>query len=140
MHRRTFLKLSGSIAAAGFPAIVRSQAVRPGTPCGVAAGDVGGGRAIVWSRTDRPARMVVEYATTDRFADVRRVPGPIAFEGSDFTARTVLTGLPPGQRVFYRVLFQDLSDLRTYSEPAPGSFNTPATDTRDVTVAWSADT
>src|SRR5690349_6674519 len=78
MDRRTFLRLTGAAAAAGFPAIVRGQASRPGTPCGVAAGDVGGGRAIVWSRTDRPARMFVEYATTERFADVRRVPGPIA--------------------------------------------------------------
>ena len=27
------------------------------------------GRAIVWSRADRPARMFVEYSTTERFAD-----------------------------------------------------------------------
>jgi alkaline phosphatase D len=71
---------------------------------------------------------------------VQRVRGPIAFDGSDFTARTVLTGLPPGQRVFYRVLFQDLSDLRTWSEPAAGALNTPAAAAKDVTIAWSADT
>jgi alkaline phosphatase D len=142
VDRRTFLKVAGAVA--GFPAIVRAQASRPGTPCGVAAGDAAGGRAIVWSRTDRPARMFVEYSTTDRFTNVQRVRGPIAFDGSDYTARTVLTGLPSGQRLFYRVQFLDLSDLKTLSEPVAGSFTTHAAAAasrgRDVTVAWSADT
>jgi alkaline phosphatase D len=84
--------------------------------------------------------MFVEYATTESFANAQRVRGPAALESSDFTARTVLTGLPPGQRIFYRVLFQDLSDLRTWSDPVPGSFTTPAATPRDVTIAWSADT
>jgi alkaline phosphatase D len=106
----------------------------------VAAGDVANGRALVWSRTDRPARMFVEISTSDRFTGVQRVRGPIAFEGTDFTARTVLTGLPPGQRLFYRVLFQDLEDLRAWSEPAIGSLSTPSTVAKDVTIAWSADT
>jgi alkaline phosphatase D len=109
-------------------------------PFGITAGDVGGGRAVIWSRCDRAARMFVEFSTTERFADPRRVRGPAAIESSDFTSRTVLTGLPPGQRVFYRVLYQDLSDLRTWSEPLTGSFATPATAPRDVTLAWSADT
>ena len=139
MDRRTFLKVTGAAATAGFPAIVRAQAGRPGVPCGVAVGDAGNGRAIVWSRTDRPARMFVEYSTAEGFTNVQRVRGPIAFDGSAFTARTVLTGLPPGQRVFYRVLFQDLSDLKTFSDPAAGSFGTHD-GRRDVTIAWSADT
>jgi alkaline phosphatase D len=119
-------------------------------PQGVAVGDVAGGRAIVWSRCDRPARMFVEYSTTERFTDARRIPGPAVLESSDFTARTVLTALPPGQRIFYRVLFQDLADLRDWSEPASGTFTTgptsaelrrgKATGERDVTLAWSADT
>jgi alkaline phosphatase D len=113
---------------------------RPATPCGVASGDVGNGRAVIWSRCDRSARMFVEYSTTERFADPRRVRGPAALESSDFTTRTVLTDLPPGQRIFYRVQYQDLSDLRTMSEPVTGSFTTPAGTPRDVTVAWSADT
>jgi alkaline phosphatase D len=68
------------------------------------------------------------------------VRGPAALETSDFTSRIVLTDLPAGQRIFYRVLFQDLSDLRTWSEPVVGSFSTPGSVPRDVTVAWSADT
>ena len=66
----------------------------------MAAGDVSNGRAVIWSRSDRAARMFVEYSTTESFTAVQRVRGPIAFEGTDFTARTVLTGLPSGQRVF----------------------------------------
>ncbi len=127
--------------ASGAPAIVAAAGARPATPFGVAAGDVSSaGRAVIWSRADRSSRMVVEYATTETFTNVRRVPGPAALESSDFTARVVLTGLPPGQRIFYRVLFQDLSDLRAWSEPAIGSFNTPAAAPRDVTIAWSGDT
>ena len=124
-------------------------------PQGVAVGDVCGGHAVVWSRADRAARMFVEYSTTERFADVRRVRGPAALESSDFTARTVLTDLPQGQRIFYRVLFQDLADIRTWSEPHGGSFSTapdapelkfgptratPTRAMRDVTIAFSADT
>ena len=124
----------------GAPAIIAASTSRPSAPFGVAGGDVSGGRAIIWSRADRSARMFVEYATTERFADVRRVRGPAALEPSDFTSRVVLSELPAGQRIFYRVLFQDLSDLRAWSEPVTGSFNTPASAPRDVTVAWSADT
>ena len=129
-------------AVAGFPAIVRAQTARPSLPQGVAAGDVTGNRAVIWSRADRAARMFVEYATTEKFDNPRRVPGPAALETSDFTARVVLEDLPPGQRIFYRVRFQDLADLRGWSDPVAGSFRTPATPTspRDVTLAWSADT
>ena len=141
--RREFITTAlTASAAAGFPAIVRAQGARPALPQGVASGDVTAGRAVVWSRADRAARMFVEYATTDRFQDLRRVPGPAALETSDFTARVVLPDLPAGQRVFYRVLFQDLADIRSWSDPVQGSFTTPpaAAQPRDVTIAWSADT
>jgi alkaline phosphatase D len=101
---------------------------------------VGAGRAIVWTRADRPSRMFVEYATTEAFSNAARVPGPALIEASDFTGRTVLTDLPAGQRIFYRVVFQDLNDLKTWSEPVAGSFNTPSLAPGDVTIAWSADT
>jgi alkaline phosphatase D len=136
--RREFLAGASVLLA---PAIIRAQNARPQMPQGAAVGDAAGGRAVVWSRADRAARMFVEYSTTEGFRDPRRVPGPAALESSDFTARTVLTGLPPGQRIFYRVLFQDLADPRGWSEPAEGSFTTGATGTaRDVTIAWSGDT
>ena len=80
----------GPFAAQRFgqaPAIVTAARARPSSTFGVTAGDVDADRAIVWSRTDRASRLVVEYATTESFKDVRRVVGPAALEVSDFTAR-----------------------------------------------------
>jgi alkaline phosphatase D len=124
------------------PGIIQSEGSLPSMPYGVAAGAAGPDRFVVWSRSDRPARMIVEYSTTDRFTDVRRVAGPAVMESSDFTGKTVLQGLPRGQRVFYRVIFQDLADLKAFSRPEIGSLVTaPATSAeRDATLVWSADT
>jgi len=115
MDRRGFLKssalgVSGLAAesfrrrpvwAQGAPAVVTPDRMRPGMPYGVQSGDVTGERAIVWSRTDRPARFMVEWATNDALRDARRVVGPAALADSDFTARVDLTGLPAGQQIFY---------------------------------------
>ena len=130
------------LSASRGPAIVQSESARPAIAQGVASGDVTAGRAVIWSRTDRPARMVIEYSTTDSFSNALRRVGPAALESTDFTAKLVLTDLPADQRIFYRVLFQDLGDLRTWSLPQSGSFRTPAlpAQPRDVTLAWSADT
>ncbi|MFE1747003.1 hypothetical protein [Coleofasciculus sp. H7-2] len=45
------------------PAIVISDQMRPQIPFGVASGDITGNSAVVWSRCDRPGRMIVEYST-----------------------------------------------------------------------------
>ena len=74
----TLAGLRGALAASQAPAIVGSDRDRPSSAFGVTAGDVDGDRAIIWSRTDRPSRLVVEYSTTAAFADVRRVTGPTA--------------------------------------------------------------
>ena len=143
IRRRDFIAtVLRASTLAGFPAIVRSQSARPALPQGVASGDVTAGRAVIWSRADRPARMFVEYSTSEKFTNPLRVPGPAALETSDYTARVVLTDLLPGQQIFYRVLFQDLADIRTWSDPVAGSFRTaPSTRAeRDVRIAWSADT
>ena len=151
VNRRTFIQSGAAVlgavgsapARAVFgqaPAIVVSESARPALPCGVATGDVADGRAIVWSRTDRPARMIVEYSASPSFNDLRRVVGPAAMESTDFTARVDLRDLPPGQRISYRVLFQDLSDLRTYSVPGEGTFQTASTaGDRDSLFAFSGD-
>jgi alkaline phosphatase D len=133
--------LGAGAAAILAPSFVRAQSSKPGVPSGIAAGDVSGTHATIWSRSDRPARMVVEYSTVESFRDVRRVIGPAALELTDFTGRVGLTDLPPGQRIFYRVRFQDLTDLRIWSDPEVGSFRTPPTDAqRPMTIAFSADT
>jgi alkaline phosphatase D len=125
---------------AGAPAIVTPEAARPTAPYGAAVGDVTGDRAIVWSRCDRPARLLVEWSTRESFADARRVPGMAAVEGNGLTARLDLEGLPPGQHIVYRVIFEDLRDARAVSLPVQGSFRTPPAGPGDVRLAFSADT
>jgi alkaline phosphatase D len=140
---------AGSLAAAigrvplfgQAPAIVTAPGARPVVADGVASTLVSDDAAVVWARADRAARMLVEYATSDTFRDVRRVVGPSVTEASDFTGRIHLADLPRGQRVFYRVSFQDLRDLRQWSEPTVGQLTTsPAPRTRDVSLVFSADT
>jgi len=130
--------------AAAFPPRVfapTSERMRPQIPFGVQTGDITDDGALVWAATDRPARMIVDYATTESFADSRRLVGPSALDVSDYTARTAITGIAPGQTVFYRVTFLDLGDYRTLSAPATGSFRVPPASTdRDVSFVWTGDT
>lgn len=113
--------LTDALAQGVAPAIVTSDKLRPQLPGGVISGDVTATSGIVWSRTDCPARMIVEYSTSESFKTFQRRIGPAALDGSNFTARVDLTGLPPGADVFYRVRFQDLVDGKAYSEPVTGA-------------------
>ena len=127
-------------AKAGWPALMRQDASRPAIGYGVARGDVTRDRAIIWSRTDRPARMLVEWSTTESFQKVRRVRGPVTAEPAGYTARVDLSELPPDQRIFYRVQFEDVTDSRNLGVTSTGSFQSAPARPRDVTLAWSADT
>lgn len=139
ISRRQFLLQSAAAGLLGAPAILPGRNMRPELNWGVQSGDIAADRAVVWSRSDRPARMLVEYATTESFANPRRIIGPAALETTDFTARVDLTGLPAGQRIFYRVRFQDLSDPRAVSESMTGSFQTVPNTNRDVSLVWGGD-
>lgn len=113
--------------------------MRPLVPSGVQTGDVTDARAVVWSRTDRPARLVVEWATNERFEQARVVTGPAALEHSGFTASIDLRELPPGEQIFYRVRFESLESPGTFSEPVPGRFRTAPWGPRPIRVVWSGD-
>ncbi|MBO0800965.1 MAG: alkaline phosphatase D family protein, partial [Blastocatellia bacterium] len=152
MNRRNFL-VSAALASGGLvsaragklasrtmaPAIITSDNLRPQVPFGVQCGDITSNRAIVWSRTNRPSRMIVEYSTTESFRQVNRLKGPAALEPTDFTARVDLTDLPPGQQIFYRVTFQNLSDSKVSSEPVVGSFRTISNSKGDLLMVWGGD-
>jgi alkaline phosphatase D len=150
MNRRRFLAravggLTTVVApartwASQAPAVITSDRMRPRIDYGVAAGDPTPGRAIVWAHVDRPARLSVEYATTDSFANARRISGPTAASETGLTARVALTDLPVGQDIFYRVRFEDPSDPRIVSAPEVGRFRTAPGPGRPVRIAWSADT
>ena len=129
---------SGGYAQA--PAVVTAERMRPAIGQGVQSGDVLSDRAVVWSRTDRPARMWVEYALNERFQGSHTVRGPVALEVTDFTAHLDLTGLPAAQQVFYRVHFEDAAGGRALSEPVSGKFRTAPVGRQAVKFVWSGDT
>ena len=148
--RRAFLRTgtlagAGGIAATALPwslAFGQAPAIgrqRVQTPYGVRAGDVIDGRAMIWSRADRPARMRVEVATTPRFYNARRLRGPAALAASDYTAKLDVDRLPADQRLFYRVVFEDLANTRIKSEPIVGSFQSVPSQARPVRFVWSGD-
>ncbi len=128
------------LAQVSAPAIITSDKRRPSIPYGVASGDITGGNALIWSRSDRPARMIVEYDTSESFRKAQRVIGSDALDTTDYTARVNLAKLPAGQQIFYRVTFQDLTDTNIYSVPVLGSFRTAPAKKRDILFAWSGDT
>lgn len=139
------LALAGSrigdvLAQSVAPAVVTADKLRPLLPGGVMSGDVTASSAIVWSRTDRPSRMIVDYSTSESFKRFERRVGPAALDSSDFTARIDLTDLPPGAEVFYRVRFQDLVNDKAFSEPVTGRLRTAALSAdRPVTFVFSGD-
>ena len=121
------------------PALITSERARPQLPYGVQTGDLLGNRAILWACADRPARMLVEWATDESFAEARTVIGPAALEDTDFTAKLDLGGLPAGQQIVYRVSMVDLADAKLVSEPVTGRFRTPPAAHQPIRFLWSAD-
>lgn len=150
--RRKFFKSSGLLlgaaalpgvglrSALAAPAIVTLDGARPQLAQGIQIGDVRADRALIWSRSDRPARMLIDYALDPTFSNPTRVRGPYALEASDYTARVDLTGLPAGREVFVRVQFQDLSNERVMSEFVSGAFRTAPDAAGDIRFVWGGDT
>jgi alkaline phosphatase D len=132
--RRGFLK-AATVTAAGAalpawafkraPAIIAAEAERPQALQGLHFGDPADGSAVVWSRSDRPSRMLVDWSYDESFANARRIVGPHALETTDFTARQSLEGLEAGSDVFVRAMFQGLDNGRALSEPVVGRFVVP---------------
>ncbi|HVJ68534.1 MAG TPA: alkaline phosphatase D family protein [Caulifigura sp.] len=141
LTRRTFGSLTSAVA---FELLTtrRAQAADnsqpPAITGGVSSGDVRAHSAVVWSRCDRTAEMFVEYGVETE-ASVAVVGPVLATAASGFTARVLLSDLPAGQRIHYRVWFRDSSGK--LSPPAEGHFQTaPADDAQaDIFFAWSGD-
>ncbi|CAM5370485.1 hypothetical protein SRIMM317S_03184 [Streptomyces rimosus subsp. rimosus] len=94
---------------------------------GVQAGDVTASSGLVWVRSDRPARMIVQTAATESFRNARTWHGPLLGPGTDFTGTTGLHGLPSGEQIHYRVVLADPHDPRRTGEPVTGTFSTAST-------------
>src|SRR5262245_36089888 len=159
--RRRFLKV-GAATAAGValpawslsrraPAIVAAESERPHALQGLHFGDPGNGSVVVWSRSDRAARMLVDWSYDEQFTKVRRIRGPHALETTDFTARQAIDGLEAGSDVFVRVTFEGLTNARATSEPVIGRLVVPpdplvgeghmyGRGRTDIRFLWSGDT
>lgn len=139
--RRRILQVAGaSLVLPGLaPAVLASVKDRPQLTDGVQSGDLLGDKAMVWSRCDRPARMVVEWDTRSVFSNPRRLVSALADARTDFTARVELTGLPVDQAIFYRVQFED-AQSGVASEPWFGHLRSAPSQRRDIRFVWSGDT
>ncbi|MCX4862327.1 alkaline phosphatase D family protein [Streptomyces canus] len=144
--RRSVLR--GSLAASAaltLPAVSGAAPAfalsgRPGAGWGVQTGDVTSDSGLVWVRSDRPARMIVETSATESFRNPRRWHGPLLGADTDFTGTTRLRGLPSGEQIHYRVLLADPDDPRRTGEPVAGTFRTVSHKRRDgVRFLWSGD-
>lgn len=124
--RRRFLQAGGAaLAGLAAPALVAAEGDRPQALQGLQFGDPADGRVLVWSRSDRPARMRVDWSLDASFTHAVRVNGPYALEDGDFTARLDLEGLPEQRELFVRVAFQSLANERALSEPVVGRIVLP---------------
>ncbi|AKK00301.1 alkaline phosphatase D family protein [Pseudomonas sp. MS646] len=139
-RRRVIQAVGAGLLLPGLaPVVMASVKDRPVLTDGVQSGDLQGDRAMIWSRSDRPARMVVEWDTRSQFRNPRRVVSPLADRRSDFTARVELTGLPPDQAIFYRVRFED-AQSGVASEPWFGHLRSAPQFKRNIRFVWSGDT
>ncbi|WP_436495191.1 alkaline phosphatase D family protein [Actinokineospora sp. HUAS TT18] len=139
LNRRTLLRAGGIAAATAVAAPGIAYAApkdRPVLTHGVQTGDVTADGAIVWTRSDRPARMIVEISKDETFKHVRTIAGPHLTPETDGTGRVRLTNLPPGHEIHYRVRAEG---DRAASEPLTGSFRTAPQGRQDVRFTWSGD-
>lgn len=118
---------------------------------GVATGDVTSRSALVWTRTNGPARVRVEWGPEDwRLAEVwSTTPGGTASSAApvtagaetDYTVTIPLEGLTPATPYRFRVLTAGLDEPADFRERASGRFVTaaPADVPEAVRFLWSAD-
>ncbi|WP_245565453.1 alkaline phosphatase D family protein [Nocardioides insulae] len=132
---------AASASAAGrapsAPAFVRTG--RPVLTHGVASGDVTTRSAMLWSRADRPARLVAEISGDPAFRHAVRIPGPLLTASSDFTGSLPLHRLPAGEELFYRLRAVDPHDPRRSGPWESGRLVTAPERRRDVRFLWSGD-
>ncbi|UQA90998.1 alkaline phosphatase D family protein [Streptomyces halobius] len=146
--RRALLQsAAGGPAALALPALscaapAQARGGRPSANWGIQVGDVTMSSGLVWVRSDRPARMIVQTSATASFRPGRTTRtwhGPVLGAGTDFTGVTSLHGLPPGEQIHYRVLLADPDDPGRTGEPATGAFRTAPERRADIRLHWSGD-
>jgi alkaline phosphatase D len=145
LSRRQFFSTAGATALAtlggGIAAPYLSRAAdRPLITHGLQSGDVSVDSGIVWARADRPARMLVEVATSDSFRHILQAGTIDVLPETDCTGKILLEELPAGQDIFYRVKFQDHASPTLMGEAQVGRFRTAPSEQRSLSFVWSGDT
>ncbi|QBI52504.1 alkaline phosphatase D family protein [Streptomonospora litoralis] len=122
----------GALPAA--PALAHGRN-RPSLTHGLQFGDPRRDGAVVWTRADRPARMVVEVSNRPDFKHARTLHGPWLTPAHDGTGRLRIHGLEPGRQAYVRVRAES---GRASSEVLEGSFRTPGGDD-PIRFVWAGD-
>lgn len=147
LSRQQVERCSSSVSAASF--VLPSGTIglirrRPEITHGIAAGDVRSDGALIWTRSSRPAHMLVEVAATEDFRNAKqfRSPAPLT-PGTDWTGRLRVIGLEPDQQIHYRVTLEDV-DTAVRSASQTGTFRTAplpssASAPRSIRLHWSGD-
>ena len=130
----------GSAAPRRAPSMSSAESQRPLALWGVMSGEVSAGRAVIWSRADRPSRFKLTWSLEPDFKVSYASLEALALPEHDLTARLTLTGLPAGRRVFYRAHFESLLHPGARSAPLYGELSTPPSDlSLPVRFGWSGD-
>jgi alkaline phosphatase D len=138
--RRAVLASGAAFATTlAMPTLSRASS-RPVFSHGVQSGDVDMSSGMIWTRTDRPARVAMEVSTTESFANARSLAPLNALPDSDLAVKRLVDGLPADQDIFYRFVASDLADVNAVSEPIVGHFRTAPAGRRSIRFAWSGDT
>src|SRR6478736_5900133 len=143
-RRQLLVRSAATVAVTGASSLAKPYlsraADRPLIACGIQSGDVSSQSAMIWARADRPARMQVECSTDEDFKSIIRKVSADALPDSDFTSKVLVDGLPPGQDIFYRVRFDDVSAGGVAGETQFGHFRTAPVARKSVSFVWSGDT
>lgn len=142
MHRRKFIQQSlyGASGLLGAPALLASVGNNPKIPYGFSSGDVTAQRGVIWSRSDRPAQLIVELSTRPDFKSSQIIKGTLATPLSDWNAHAYLKQLIPDTAYYYQVSFQSIRDTSAQSKPLRGRFQTAPNIASNIRFCWSGDT
>lgn len=132
--------LSSAYATTRSSAWVSPEAQRPLALWGTMSGELQPGRAVIWSKADRPSVFKLVWSLEPDFKVTHRTQEVEAIPDYDCTARVTLTQLPPGRRIFYRAHFESLLHPGARSAPLYGELSTPPADlSTPVRFGWSGD-
>ena len=138
--RRNFLKTSSGLFALPVCSFAANRsATSPEMAEGIALGDISQDGLVLWSRTNQPAHLNVEWSRYEDFRYAHKCAQVTAFESNDFTTKLSIRGLPEDRDIYIRAYYRSLHTGKT-SPLTKGYCRTPPLKgARSLTFAWSGD-